>query len=121
MGLICLNKDLIKKKIITFLSFYSCLRNDAKTVNVITTACFSKVTKVSFFTFETTLCLLYSMSDSPVHSHLPLFLFRSLLQVLNSFWAKMMTRKMRVIQNQRQVCVMHVKPRQICSSVVLVL
>lgn len=29
-----------------------CRRNDAKTVNVITTACFSKVTKVSFFHTE---------------------------------------------------------------------
>lgn len=32
--------------------FYSCHRNDAKTVNVITTACFSKVTKVSVFHVE---------------------------------------------------------------------
>lgn len=45
----------------------------------------------------------YCISGSPLHPHLPLFLVRSLLLLSNSFWAKMKMRKMRVIQNQRQV------------------
>lgn len=80
-----------------------CRRNDAKTVNVITTACFSKVTKVGFLTLKAMLCFCYCVSCSPVHYHLPLVLLRSLLPVLNSFWAKMRLRKMTVIQTLRQV------------------
>lgn len=53
-------------------------RNDAKTVNVITTACFSKVTKVScclFFTVK--YFFLFTFFGIYVHLHLPLFLLRS--------------------------------------------
>lgn len=41
-----LNRNSCSLKSLDF-SFCFCYRNDAKTVNVITTACFSKVTKVS--------------------------------------------------------------------------
>ena len=91
---------------LTWSSFCLCHRNDMKTVNVITTACFSKVTKVCLFSLGHHLLtdtdwikktMLYLCTY--VHLHLPVP--RSLLPVLNSSWAKMKMKRTKAIQTQR--------------------
>lgn len=90
----------LKENILTW--YFLCHRNDAKTVNVITTACFSKVTKVSFFQSDSLLNDKF-INGKTIHHCLCLLVFRSLLQVLNSSWVKMKMKRTRVIPNQRQV------------------